>query len=287
MKTITFYDYLVQKRMSLNSANRYQREANSFEDWAMENEIIPQKATYNEVLDFINHCKNKGNKARTINLKGVILRYYFDYHKRAKNPALELRLKGVDRLLPKSPLSKEELDNLYHNFSDYDLIRKRDKVILGMVIYQGLNGSELQRITLEDVQLEKGVVYIKSGSKSNSRTIELKAFQLLSIQNYMLKIRPIILQKANKQSEQLFVAVGQGIKLQNVIGRMIQKIKKVEPRVISLQHIRTSLISIWIKELGLRKAQYLAGHRYVSSTERYEVESLDDLKKNITIYHPL
>ena len=198
-----------------------------------------------------------------------------------------MRLKGVDRLLPKSPLSKDELDNLYQKFNDFDLIRKRDKVILGMVIYQGLNASELQRITLEDVQLEKGSIYIKSSRKSNSRTIELKAFQLLSIQNYMLKVRPIILKKANKQSDLLFVAVGKGIKLQNVIGRMIQKIKKVEPKVVSLQHIRTSVISIWIKEVGLRKAQYLAGHRYVSSTERYEIESLEDLKKNISAYHPL
>ena len=50
MKNTTFYDYLITKRMSLNSANRYHRQAMNFENWAKENQIIPQKATYNDCL---------------------------------------------------------------------------------------------------------------------------------------------------------------------------------------------------------------------------------------------
>jgi integrase/recombinase XerD len=31
----------------------------------------------------------------------------------------------------------------------------------------------------------------------------------------------------------------------------------------------------------------MAGHRYVSSTESYQVNNIDELHENITKYHPL
>jgi integrase/recombinase XerD len=285
-KTTNFYDYLIEKHFSLTSAKAYRNTMRSFENWAIENEITPQETTYNELLEYINYSRNKGNSAHTINLKNAILKHYFDYHKRTKNPADELYLRGVTRLLPKNALSKEELENIYHKYNDYDLVRKRNKIILGLAIFQGVSSSELERLMLEDIQLEKGIVYIKSGHQTNSRNIELKAFQLLSIQNYIIKIRPLILQKKNKETDQFFITIGTGKKLNSVISNTLKTIKKIEPKIISFQHIRTSVITHWIKENGLRKTQYLAGHRYVSSTERYEVSYLEDLKKNIDSFHP-
>lgn len=37
----------------------------------------------------------------------------------------------------------------------------------------------------------------------------------------------------------------------------------------------------------LRKVQYLAGHKYISSTERYQSSNLEDLKEDISKDHPL
>lgn len=285
-KATNFHDYLIGKRFSLVSARAYKNVAINFENWARENEIKPQKATYNELLEYINHGRNNGNSAHTINLKNAILKHYFEYHKRTKNPADELHLRGVTRLLPKNPLSKEELENIYQKYSDFDIVRRRNKVLLGLAIFQGLSSSELARVMLEDIQLEKGVVYVKSGRQTNSRIVELKAFQLLSIQNYMLKIRPLLLEKANKQTDQFFVTIGSGKQLNSVISRTLKVVRNIEPKLVSFQHIRTSVITHWIKEHGLRKAQYLSGHKYVSSTERYEVDYLEDLKKNIDSFHP-
>jgi integrase/recombinase XerD len=47
------------------------------------------------------------------------------------------------------------------------------------------------------------------------------------------------------------------------------------------------VITHWLKNYNLRQVQYMAGHKYVSSTERYQQNTLEDLQKEINRYHPL
>jgi len=43
----------------------------------------------------------------------------------------------------------------------------------------------------------------------------------------------------------------------------------------------------WLKVNNLRQVQYLAGHKYVSSTQRYQLTTLDDLKGELQKHHPM
>ncbi len=54
-----------------------------------------------------------------------------------------------------------------------------------------------------------------------------------------------------------------------------------------MKQLRTSVITHWLKNYNLREVQYMAGHRYVSSTEAYQINDLDDLIEDIGKYHPL
>jgi len=51
--------------------------------------------------------------------------------------------------------------------------------------------------------------------------------------------------------------------------------------------VRQSVIAEWLKTKDLRMAQYMAGHKYVSTTERYQVNNLEDLEEALNKYHPL
>lgn len=53
-----------------------------------------------------------------------------------------------------------------------------------------------------------------------------------------------------------------------------------------MEQLRASVITQWIKLYNLRKVQVMAGHRYISSTEAYKANNLDDLKEDIKNYHP-
>jgi integrase/recombinase XerD len=46
-------------------------------------------------------------------------------------------------------------------------------------------------------------------------------------------------------------------------------------------------ITNWLKHFNLRETQYMAGHKYVSSTERYRMDNLEDMQKELEKYHPL
>lgn len=66
----------------------------------------------------------------------------------------------------------------------------------------------------------------------------------------------------------------------------MRQLRKSHPN-LTAQQIRASVIVKWLKQYNLRKAQYMAGHRYVSSTEKYLQNEVEGLKQKIEQYHPL
>jgi site-specific recombinase XerD len=68
---------------------------------------------------------------------------------------------------------------------------------------------------------------------------------------------------------------------------MFQQLKKLNPKVINAKKIPSSVITHWLEQNNLRQVQYMAGHKYVSSTQRYQVNNLDDLKNELQQHHPM
>ncbi len=48
-----------------------------------------------------------------------------------------------------------------------------------------------------------------------------------------------------------------------------------------------SVIAQWLRAKDLRVVQYLSGHKYVSSTERYQASHLSALQAELAHFHPL
>jgi site-specific recombinase XerD len=65
------------------------------------------------------------------------------------------------------------------------------------------------------------------------------------------------------------------------------EVRKIYPNVKNAKHIRASVIAKWVKMHNLRKAQYLAGHRYISSTESYLQNDMEGLKEEVDKFHPM
>jgi integrase/recombinase XerD len=62
---------------------------------------------------------------------------------------------------------------------------------------------------------------------------------------------------------------------------------KTNINITKLYTLRQSRIAIWIKQYGLRKAQYMAGYRSVASVELYQINDITDLQEQIKLLHPL
>ena len=69
--------------------------------------------------------------------------------------------------------------------------------------------------------------------------------------------------------------------------RLSQEMKTQNPRFINFKQVRTSVITHWLGQHNLRQVQYMAGHKYVSTTETYLVNQVEDLQADIEKFHPI
>ena len=153
------------------------------------------------------------------------------------------------------------------------------------MVYQGLNTTELIHLELEDLQLYKGKIYIKSGARSNNRTLELKSWQVIELLEYVKEIREEIKVRKNVESERLFIP--NNARLGITIYHILKKLKKINNKVTNANQLRASVITNWLKQYNLRQVQVLAGHRYISSTERYLQDDLESLHEIVNNFHPI
>ena len=286
---MNFKNYLEQKNFSTKTVVSYLYTHRVFLNWIEDENIKPQELRYADLLAFIRHATRLGHSKHVIAHQLTIIRHYFDYlikiGKVKNNIAKGLYIKGRTQRLPHNLLQEEILLKIYNEYPTEDLTGKRDKVMLGIIVYQGATTSELQKLLVEHVQLNEGTIYIPGGRKSDSRTIELAAPQVLELDNYIKHTRQLILSIAETESDHLFITTKGIEQLSNTSQSMMKKVRLIAPQVQSVKQIRASVIKNWIGKYNLREAQYRAGHRYVSSTERYELTSLDDLQNDLNDFH--
>lgn len=209
---------------------------------------------------------------------------------RIQNIIKELNIKGVKKPIIHNYLEFEELEDLYYSYplnKGKEIARKRNKIIIGLLVYQGLNTRDLQLLEVAHIQLYKGKITIPGTRKSNTRELELKPWQLMEFMEYINEVRPKILKETSKATEQLLLPIGKSDKLHNTIYKLVKELKEMNQNFTDIQQIRTSVIISWLKQYNLRKTQYLAGHKYISSTEKYIQDDLESLHETINTYHPL
>jgi len=67
---------------------------------------------------------------------------------------------------------------------------------------------------------------------------------------------------------------------------MVQELQGLNPLITNALHIRASVILNWLKLHPKREVQYRAGHKYISSTEKYAVQEMDGLQDALSKHHP-
>jgi integrase/recombinase XerD len=103
----------------------------------------------------------------------------------------------------------------------------------------------------------------------------------------MYNIRPKLLALSGKVSQALFINAGKGTAYHNIAHAIITKLKEQNPGFTDMRQIRASVISNWLKVHNIRKVQYMAGHRYISATERYKANNMEELINDVERFHPL
>ncbi len=271
------------------SLNRYHNYLGMFLQWMPclpagreQTQLTCDKVRTVDVLSFI--ASIKATTSREIQNRTLqILRQYFDDKKHPHNPAMGIKIKGAIKRIPHNLLDKETLEYLYKNYPLLTLNNYRDKVITGLVVYQALTSGDLHKIRLDDVKLSEGKVHIRAHSNMNRRVLALEGFQIMELHEYIEQIRP----QFTGSSQQLFISSIGNKPIMNTLRKLMATLRKLHPQVKNLTQLRSSVIAEWLKDKDVRIVQYMAGHKRVSSTERYQSINLKDLQEQLNKFHPL
>ena len=280
--------YLINKGLSTITANNYGWFIEKkFKFWLHENHLNIESLGHENLMQYIRHRKAQEVKPKTINSELKKISYYLEF-KELPNIAEPIRLKGIHRRIPHDLFTEKELNEIYNRFPEsrnpwtHEDTLKRYHLILGLKIYQGIQERELGKLELSHLKLEKGKIYVPGTRRTNKRILDLKPFQILPLHEYILSDRKVLYENI-EDDNRIFPAA----RLKRGMSRIKNMINRYEPRLKSLHQIRASVITNWLNHYNLREVQYMAGHRYVSSTERYRTDNLEDLQKELEKYHPL
>ena len=180
--------YLQQNGLSKSTITAYNKMILDFITWCDMQNVESENATSTDVMSYLNYLQKKGqqNKTRNVNLGAI--KHYYNYlmsiEIRIENPARQIKLQGTKTKKLYNLFTKQELENIYHNYKTEhieeksviasklrggndeakqtkntnhytQLSKKRNKIMIGLIINQALTTDEVNRLTTQDVKLKE------------------------------------------------------------------------------------------------------------------------------------
>jgi site-specific recombinase XerD len=299
-----FNEWLLLKKFSPKTIITNIRIVEYFRSWAVRENILElEEISYQDAMLFISWSSKHGASQKTIANYLIHIGKFYNFLLSEKlvtvNPVAHIKVQGIKRKIYYDILSVEELHTLYQQYpttievnklmppqEKNILSRKRNKVILSLFIYQGLRVEEMAAIEVQDLQLREGKITIHARRRTAARTMKLESHQVYELMDYLHEVRKLFLE-ATGTTSQLFLQWKTKDNFHNITQGMLRHLRVINSRVKNFDQIRASVITAWLKQYDLRKVQYLAGHKYVSSTEVYKENLIDELQDDVTKYHPL
>ncbi len=215
-----FSEWLLLKKYSPATIQTTIRIMKLFEAWAMQENIIElEEVSYPDAMMFMQCSSKNGASQKTIANYLLHVRKFYQFliseQLVKENPVAHIKVQGIKRKIYYDILNNEELQTLYHEYittinpplgdrcispqEKNILSRRRNKVILSLLIYQGLQVEEIAALRLQDLQLREGKIIIHSQRRTAARTMKLESHQVCELMDYMHQTRKEFL-KTNEQT---------------------------------------------------------------------------------------
>lgn len=285
---MTFKTYLEAKKLTGKTIHSYLNMQGQFARWLAKENLKAEEVRYQDILAYMKDCRNRSVKQVTIKNYVLVIKHYYNYLTgQGQNPLEGIEVKGIKRKSFYYIFEAKELDNIYSSLTPEGMRGKRNKVMLGLLVYQGLTTNELSRLEVNHIMLREGKVDVPGSKKSNGRILKLEPVQILDLYDYLFQSRKELLAASGQETERLFVSHQGGMNLSNYMQLMLKELRPQHKKLVNAKQIRASVITKWLKQYNLREVQYMAGHRYISSTESYLQNDMEGLIEEVNKYHPL
>jgi site-specific recombinase XerD len=266
-----FIEYLQQKNISPAIIHRYTIIVDRL---AAFGSVGLENRTKKDILNYLQHLEQQGLQNRTRQLILGVLRHYYTHLQQSgkvpNNPTTLINIRGTKKKLLYKLLTYDELQDfadLYYHESK----NTRNYLILSFCLLQGLSETEWRALTVGDIDLRRGSLSVAAQRRTNARTLELAPQQIATLYAYI---------QGRENHQKLFLTTP-------VVDKWVKQLRTCYAPFTGFKQTHASIITHWIKTYGLRRAQYMAGHRYISSTESYLTNDLKNLTESLQQFHPL
>lgn len=156
-------------------------------DWAL-------SIDYAGVVAYLVHLRKRYDNAATVRRVLFAVKAYHRFllatGRRTDHPAARLRLRDVERsdsVQTQDLLDADELGRLQESRAErYPLLARRNSAIIGLLTYQALTVREIGRLNVQDIDLGEATVEVTATRRTQARTLQLAAPQIMELHAYLL-----------------------------------------------------------------------------------------------------
>jgi integrase/recombinase XerD len=288
---MTLQEYLQQKHPP-TTVKSYTREINIY----LQKHSKAAKYSYKEVMGYIGELRSRYSNAGNVTRIVQALKKYYQYlhytGQRKDNPAKAIRLRDnkPKPLQLQDLFTTTELQTLLQPKKErYPFLTDRNKVLMSLLVNQGLKLGELAGLDIYHISLANGTIFVPGSGNTNKRTLQLKAEQVMLLHGYINEARPKLVTARTANSPKLLLSkLGQPLSIAD-IQYLVETFGGLYPeRHLTPQTIRMSVIMNLLNAGNdIRVVQVFAGHKRPDATEKYKQSHIEALKTEIQKHHPL
>ncbi len=203
------------------------------------------------------------------------------------NPAKDLVVPRLPKLLPKNILTADEMEKVLAVPDVSNPIGLRDRAILETLYSTGLRRIELVRLGLYDLDAKGGTIFIREGKARQQRVVPIGPRALAWIDRYLREVRPRYV--VAPDPEHLFLTQRGGqIRTKEVTRLAHDCIVAADLGKVGSAHLFRHTCATVMLENGadIRFIQALLGHANLASTQIYARVAIGKLKEVHAATHP-
>ena len=280
----------LQNELSESSVKTYLYEIEKFKKHYKN----PEKINYQNLMEYVELLRKNYNP-QSVKRTIYAIKKYYDYlvniGKVKINIASNIKIKdGKENPVQlQELLTEKELQKLLEPREErYPILAKRNQIIISLLVNQALLVGDIEKLKIEDLDLQNAKIKVQQTGITNERILELKAEQILLFYQYLQQEREQ-LKTFRTETENYFLLGKLGTKItSDDINYLVSTYKKNFAKKLTSITIRQSVIKLKLDNgENLRKVQYFAGHKHADTTEKYKETGINALQTAINQFHPI
>ncbi|WP_075186534.1 tyrosine-type recombinase/integrase [Teredinibacter haidensis] len=299
-EAISFYlDDCLARGMSPNTITIKRQSLTRFVNWCATNGITKPQDVNLEVMEgfrqYLHHYKKiLDGKPLSINSQHKFLTDLKLFLRRLHRRRIiqnadfeEFEMPRYKRRLPKAVLSHEEVERIFFIASlRGDRVAIRDRAILELYYASAIRRSELVRLRLGDIELDKQILTVEGkGEKDRRLPIATRACEW--VKAYLDSVRPHF--KGVDSGDVLFLSTNGEPMDPDQAGRMVGKyVRRAGIDKPGACHLFRHAAATAMLDAGadIRHVQEMLGHADISTTQIYTFVAIKQLEKVYNRTHP-